>query len=161
MSLTAVNAKDAKTLPMHFFTTLPDEVPFESLKKLPLLSEIDKNLPGSPVVITVSLSQQNTTGGEAAGFASALLSGSTLGLIPIITNQDWTLRYDILVNKKKIASYSYTENFTETINIYAGIDSKLDKKTMDWIESTIPQLEESLQSDKALKELIEEYNFYF
>jgi hypothetical protein len=146
--------------PMIYVSVLQDDV-FDTLKSTSLLKNISKELPGSPIKLFTYIESVSTSGGQAAEFTSLMLSASTLGVIPVVRNKDIRIHYRILVNQRLLTEYSYTNNFTDAGFFWAGPDSKLSKEAKAWIDSTIEQALTDLTNDEALKELTEEYNYYF
>lgn len=132
------------------------------LKKTPEFAGLDKELIGSPVALRITMSRQATNGGTAAGLTSAILAGGTLGLLPIVENKDLTITYEILVHGEPITSHSYTENFTDAINLYSmkGFN-ELPNNAMTWVKGTIPQFVSECSKDPKVTALSDEYRYYF
>ena len=125
-------------------------------------AQINKELIGSPILLRVSHSFEMTGGGKAAGFASAILAGSTLGLLPVVTNSDLVITYEILVNGTTLSTYTYRKNFTRSINIYAKDETfGLGKEGLVWAKSTVAEFVAAAFKDDKLAALVAEYEYYF
>jgi len=62
-----------------------------------------------------------TSGGKASAFGSAIWAGGTLGLLPVVTNNDLVITYDLVVNGTVLATHAYQRNFTRAVNIWRTI----------------------------------------
>ncbi|MFO1400283.1 MAG: hypothetical protein U1F30_03575 [Steroidobacteraceae bacterium] len=165
-SLTAnamVQPAVAPTLPPMAFNgyVAGDEI-YDLLRAAPLLAGLSKDLPGSPIVLRVTRSLLPTAGGKAAGLASAIFTGGTLGLIPMVLNNDLVITYEVLVNGTVVSSHVYQKNFTRTVNIY-GNDTTygLGKEGLAWVRDTASQFVAAAGQDAQLAQLAAEYRQYF
>ncbi len=134
------------------------------LRAHPRFGQVSKDLVGSPISIQVSQSFESTAGGTAGAFASALLAGSTLGIIPMVTNNDLVITWEVAVNGTVLSRYRYRNNFTRVDSIYAGgADTTygLGKEGLAWVRSTTQSFIDDLAKDAKLDALIAEHAFYF
>lgn len=159
---TSVEAVQTKSpLAIRFFSAIDDQSQFDTLKAHPLFVGLnDDNTPGSPVSIVISYRQQSTDASAAAEFASGVLAGSTLGILPVVMNNDMIVRYELFVQGNSIYSTEFLENFTDAKNMYA-MNQGLDAKVKEWIVSTTPEFLKRLEQDGSLEQTISEYNYYF
>jgi hypothetical protein len=148
---------------MIFFSSLAEDELFDVFKAEPGYAALDKELYGSPLKLIVTHTSRPTAGGQAAGVLSAVLSGSTLGLLPIVTNERFVVRYEVMLNGKTVASCSFERTSTRAINIWAAgdADAGLGKDGMAWLKSTAREAAGKLASDPALAALQQEIRFYF
>lgn len=149
---------------MDFVGTVARDELYAALKADPALAKLDKELAGSPLTLMVTHTLRPTSGGQAAGLLSAVLAGSTLGLIPIVSNEQLVVRYDVLLNGKVIATYSFERTATRAMNLWsAGKDEYggLGKAGMEWVKSTAPQAAAKLAHDPALQAVRDEIDYYF
>jgi hypothetical protein len=165
LSLCLINtgkAQDFVLPPMFFISSINDSSFFDKLKATPILEKIDKENIGNALRLIVTYKLEPTAGGGAAGFTSALLAGGSLGILPVVTNNDMVITYEIRVHNEKIASVNYRENFTKAQNMYSteGLYS-LDKDTLAWVITTTDKFVEDIRYNERLIELVEEYNYYF
>ncbi len=158
-------AAAANALPtMRFISSIMETELLEALKAEPALSALDKELAGSPLVLVVTHTVRPTAGGQAAGLLTAFLSGSTLGLIPLVTNDRLVIRYEVLLNGKSITSHSFERTATRAQNLWtAGKDGYggLGKEGMEWTRSTAAEAAAKLARDPALLAVREEIDYYF
>lgn len=150
--------------PMRFISSIAEDELLATLKSEPALAELDPNLAGSPLALIVTHTLRPTSGGQAAGFVSAVLSGSTLGLIPIVSNERLVLKYEILLNGKSITSHSFERTATRAQNLWtAGNDgyNGLGKAGMEWALATAAEAAATLAADPKLRAVQEEIEFYF
>jgi len=152
------------TLPaMKFYSSVGAEEVLASLKANPMLAALDKELPGSPLSLIVTHTLRPTAGGQAAGLLSAMLSGGTLGLLPVVTNDRLVVRYEVMLNGKTLTTYNYERTATRAQNIWAGADGYggLGKAGMEWLQSTATETADKLTRDPALLAVRDEIAFYF
>jgi hypothetical protein len=123
---------------------------------------LDKELYGSPIRIGITHTFAATAGGTATGLTSAMLAGGSLGLLPIVSNNDLIITYTVTAHGKIVAAFSYSKNFTQATNIYSnqGINH-LDKTTLAWVMTTLDSFVTDISKNADVKILTDEYNFYF
>ncbi len=157
----AVAEAPLKLPPVMYYSTLEDSL-FDTLKSNPVFSQIDKELYGSPLRLGVIHTFAPTAGGTATGLTSAVLAGGSLGILPIVSNNDLVVTYTLSAHGKVLATFNYSKNFTQATNIYSnqGINH-LDKPTTEWVNSTVTLFIADLVKNPDVRELTDEYNFYF
>lgn len=148
-------------LPIRFISIIGGDDLFNELKKIKRFEKTSEKLPGSPIALLVTLQDRMTAGGSAATLGSAFWAGSTLGILPVVSNKDLIVRYELMVNKNRIADISFTENFTEVKNLFSGHSTELEPEVLAWVLSTVPKFSEALENNEKVKALEEEYSFYF
>jgi len=132
------------------------------LSQQPLLASLNKDQVGSPIVLRVIHSVVPTTSGGAAGFASAILAGGSLGILPVVENKDLVITYDLFVNQTMIATYAYQKNFTRAFNIYSKDKTKgLGEEGQTWAESTVDLFAADIAKNPKVLNLVAEYRYYF
>lgn len=148
--------------PLRFNGSVAGDELYTRLKQDARYAKLDRELVGSPIELRVSQASESTAGGKAAGFASAILAGGTLGLLPVVTNDDLVITYAYTVNGTEVASWSYRKNFTRSQNIYAEDKSYgLGAEALAWVKTTADQFLADSRTDTKLAELVREYEFYF
>lgn len=157
-----VKAQTTVLPPVFFISTIDSTDFYNKLKGTPLFEKMDKENIGNPLKLIVTYNMEPTAGGEAAGLTSAILAGGSLGLLPMVTNNDLVLTYEFRVHNEVVASVSYRENFTKAHNMYSneGLYS-LDKDSLAWAMTTKDKFIEDIQKVPELSHLINEYNYYF
>lgn len=148
---------------MIFLSSLAEDELFKIFKAQPGYAALDKELYGSPLKLIVTHTSRPTAGGQAAGLLSAVLSGSTLGLLPVVTSERLVIRYEVMLNGKAVASCSFERTSTRAINIWAAgdADAGLGKDGMAWLKSTAAEAATKLAADPGLAALQQEIRFYF
>ena len=147
--------------PMRFYSSFSKDTMLEKLRTAQQFENLDNEATGSAIVIQVRHQTRMTAGGSAAALSSAVLAGSTLGLLPVVSNDDLVISYDVLVHGDKIATFEYVENFTEVDSMYDTNFNTLDGPVLEWAESTVEMFLADLQEDGKVNELVEEYRYYF
>lgn len=156
----------ASALPaMNFYASVAGDELLANIKASPAFRKVDKDLPGSPLVLRVTHTFQPTAGGQAAGFMTALLAGSTLGLLPVVTNNNLVLVYEVRVNGKTLLRQDFQRSFTRASAIWnATADDPthgLGADGLEWAKSTATDFADKAAQDPALLALATEYAFYF
>jgi hypothetical protein len=161
----APSSSQGNPLPaMNFYSSLAKDTIYDAIKANPRFSKLDKELVGSPITLLVTHSVRPTAGGQAAGFLTGILSGSTLGLIPTVTNEQFVLRYEILLQGKPVSIYSFERTGTRAINMWStdtSVEQMLGKDGMEWLKSTINEFIAKSANDPELLKIQSEINFYF
>lgn len=151
-------------LPIRFISTIASDEVLATLKANPALAGLDIELDGSPLVLMVTHTNESTSGGQAAGFVTGMLSASTLGIIPIVTNNRLVVRYELLLNRKSVTTYSFERKATRAQNLWAtgnGQEGQLGKAGLEWAKSTASEAAAKLAADPALLAVRKEMEFYF
>ncbi|WP_394496830.1 hypothetical protein [Shewanella sp. ENK2] len=160
--MSQLQAEEMELPALHYVSLVDSEEFYEKLKASPLLAKLDKENIGTPIRLFITYRMENTAGGSAAGFTSAILAGGSLGILPVVTNNDFVLSYEIKVQNEVIASAEYRENFTEATNIHSdkGLYG-LDGEALTWAISTTDTFLSDMENNAELKALVEEYDYYF
>lgn len=146
--------------PMRYITSLAGDEVFNTLKANPAFQMLDKELPGSPLSMLVTHTVRPTPGGQAAGLLTAILSGSTLGLIPIVSSERMVLRYEVLLHGKSVATYQFERKAAKASNLWT-MDAGLDKASLAWVKETAGEVATKAARDPALRALQQEIAYYF
>lgn len=150
--------------PMHFYASVAANELLQQVKAVPAFARLDKELVGSPIQLRITHSLQPTAGGQAAGLLSAIWAGSTLGLLPVVVNNNLVLSYEIRVNGREIARYDFNRSFTRAVNIWSEQNDPtygLGQDGLDWAKSTAGEFAAKAAQDPAVMALAREYAFYF
>lgn len=151
----------AADVPVQYISMFDKELGIEEqLKQLPQLKNLGEEIYGTPVKLLVTYHDQGTTGGDVASFTSLMLAAGSLGILPIVENNDFVVSYELRVHSKPIASFSYSINTTEAKNMYT-MDHKPSKEVLDFAKTTPALFAKDLATVPAFKELQQEYSFYF
>jgi hypothetical protein len=160
----AIAAEPDPALPaMNFICSVAEAELYDLIKANAPFGKLDKELIGSPITLRISHTLQPTAAGKATGLVSAILSGGTLGLLPAVTNNSLVVTYEIRVQGKDFATYSYERSFTRAVNIWASDDAThgLGKDGFEWLKSTAGDFAAEASRDSRLAEIKKEYETYF
>lgn len=150
--------------PMNFYASVAAAELLQQVRTEPAFARLDKELVGSPIQLRITHSLQPTAGGQAAGLLSAIWAGGTLGLLPVVTNNNFVLSYEIRVNGKEIARYDFNRSFTRAVNIWAERSDPtygLGEDGLEWAKSTAVEFAAQAARDPAVMALAQEYAFFF
>lgn len=160
---TAPATPAALVLPaVRFYSSVAADDIYAQLHADPLLSHLGRESPGCPIVLRVTHSVEPTSGGRAAGTATGLLAATTLGIIPVVTNEDFVVNYELFVNNSLVSTHAYRRNFTRSRNLWT-MDKKnpLGTEGLAWVKSTVAQFLGEARGDPAFADLVAEYTYYF
>ncbi len=146
--------------PIVFLSEVSKDKLAERIRTNPMFSELDQDALGSPIILRMRYYQRGTAGGAAAGMTSAILSGSTLGLIPLVSNNDLIVVYEFNVHGIPVAAFEYSENFTDVQSLY-NTDYGLKGEALEWAEGTVEQFMQDVADNPEVKAVIDEYQYYF
>lgn len=150
--------------PMNFYASVAANELFLRIKEAPAFARVEKELVGSPIQLRVTHSLQPTAGGQAAGLLSAIWAGGTLGLLPVVTNNNFVLSYEIRVNGQEVARYDFSRTFTRAVNIWTEKNDPtygLGADGLEWAKTTAIEFAAKAAQDPAVIALAQEYAFYF
>jgi hypothetical protein len=148
--------------PLHFFGTVAGDELFSLIKADARYSKLDQELIGSPILLRVTNSFEMSNGGRATGLASAIFAGGSLGLLPLVTNGDQVITYELVVNSTPLTTFTYRKNFTRSTNIWAKDTTYgLGKDGLAWAKGTVALFLADAASDEKLAALLAEYDQYF
>jgi hypothetical protein len=150
--------------PMSFYASVAENELLGIVRAQPAFARVDKELLGSPIQVRVTHTLQPTAGGQAAGLLSAIWAGSTLGLLPVVTNNNLVLVYEVRVNGKEIARYDFQRSFTRAIGIWGAQNDPtygLGEEGLEWAKGTASEFATKAAQDPALLALAKEWTFYF
>jgi hypothetical protein len=148
--------------PISFASTIAFDEIYDALKRTETFTSMDKDKPGSPLVVRVSHSYGHTSAGTASAVASAIFAGVTLGLLPAVSNRDLVVTYEILVNGSILMSYSYSKNVTRVFNIHSTDKTHgLGADGLAWVTGTAVQFSSDAASDLKYTQLQAEYRYYY
>ncbi|ALN58396.1 hypothetical protein GLE_3049 [Lysobacter enzymogenes] len=158
---TVVASKAVALPPMRFLASVAEEEIYTGLKSDPNFAALDKELVGSPLSLMVTHTLRPTAGGMAAGLLSAVLAGSTLGLIPMVSSERLVIKYDVMLNGRPLTGYTFERTATRAQNLWAVDAGGLGKAGMEWVKSTVPDAAAKIAKDPAVLALRQEMDFYF
>ena len=150
--------------PMQFYSSIGGDTLYDLLKADPSFAKLDKEMVGTPLFVVVTHSIKPTAGGSAAGALTAFLAGSTLGIIPVVTSEEFVVRYEIWLQGQPIASYSFNKTKTRAMNMWAmGADKYygLGKDGMEWLKGTAAEFATKAATDPKLANVQAEIEYYF
>lgn len=150
--------------PMKFLASVAQDDILKALKADPAFANLDKELAGSPLSLVVTHTVRPTAAGTAAGLLSAVLSGGTLGILPMVSNDRLVVRYEVLLNGKTVTVYNFERTATRAQNIWtAGSDGTdgLGKGGLEWVKSTAAEVTAKIRQDPAMLAVRDEIEFYF
>ena len=151
--------------PMQFFSSIGEDTVYDVLKADPAFANLDKEASGTPLYLMVTHTIKPTAAGSAAGLFTAILAGSSLGIIPMVTNEEFVVRYEIWLQGRPIATYSFNRTKTRAVNMWSGGGADkyygLGKEGLSWLKSTAGEFAAKAAHDPELAKVQAEIDYYF
>ena len=152
-----------KPYPPVLFVTNIKAVPIkDKLNAYHAFSRLDTEEIGLPIGIRILKGYHTRQDGTK--FSSGLLSASTLGLLPTVSNVEFKVRYDIFVQGSSIATFKYQTESTDVGTIWTdkpGREHKTTPAEARFIEQTLPRFLNELKNSPEAQDLFKEYRDYF
>ncbi len=149
-----------KLYPPVFFKTNVTALPIkEKLESYNAFTKLDEEAVGSPIrVLALNGAQRKQ---DAAGFSSAMLSITTLGIIPIVSSKVYRVLYVVVVGDEVISSHHYEMTSSEVQNLWTLDNSqKLKPEEEVFLEQSIDKFLTEVAANEELAELFDEYYLY-
>jgi len=118
-----------------------------SLKKSGAFIDIGSHI-DSPYVLDVRI--ERGTHDSIADVTGQILSAATLFLVPSIVHNFNKIDADLYIHGKKVKSYSFTEDYEDTLSIANNFDSAGDSNEYKTIHNLTHRLISQLDKDKLL-----------
>lgn len=147
--------------PVFFVTNVENGAFTEKLRTYAAFENLDEKAVGLP--IGVRILKGHRTKQDGTQFSSLMLSASTLGIIPVVSNTEFKVRYDVFVQGKSIAEFEYAMDSTDVDNMWTAAYSERETKPSEklFLEDTIPQFLNELKSAEDVQAVFAEYREYF
>ena len=149
--------------PVLFQTNVDDPSFKAAFEKFKAFEALDDNAVGLPIGVLVRKNLRMKS--DAKGISSILLSASTLGLVPVMSNKEFSVRYDIFLQGKSIANYSYEMTTGDVENLWGGAGAAgrqaLKPEEEIFMEHSIHRFFNDVKNDEAVQAVFAEYDKYF
>jgi len=155
---------EGKTYPPVLFQTNIEDKAFQSLlEKTGAFERLDNEAIGLPIGLLVRKNLRMKS--DAKGISSILLSASTLGLVPVMSNKEFSVRYDIFLQGKSIADFSYEMTTGDVENLWKGAGAagrqELKPEEEIFMEHSINSFLNDLKTKQEVLDVFAEYDLYF
>lgn len=147
--------------PVFFVTNIEDEEIKSMMEKYQAFMALDEDAVGLPIGVRVL--KGHRTKQDGTQFSSLMLSASTLGIIPVVSNTEFKVRYDVFVQGKSIETFEYVMDSTDVDNFWTAAykDYETSPTEEQFLMDTIPQFFTELKASEVSQEVFSEYWEYF
>ena len=147
--------------PVFFVTNVEDKAIKGQIEKYNAFAALDDKAVGLPIGVRVL--KGHRTKQDGTQFSSLMLSASTLGIIPVVSNTEFKVRYDVFVQGKSIESFEYVMDSTDVNNFWTSAykDFETSPTEEQFLRDTVPQFLKELKTSKVAQENFVEYWEYF
>jgi hypothetical protein len=131
---------------------------FESHKAF---SRVDKEAVGLPIGVRVL--KLHRTKNDGTQFSSLMLAASTLGIVPVISNKEFKVRYDVFVQGDIVSTFTYQVESTDVSNFWSGPRNDHETKPEEqlFIEESVSRFLVELKESVDTQEVFQEYRDYY
>ncbi len=147
--------------PVFFVTNIEDDEIKLKIEQYQAFAALDENAVGLPIGVRVL--KGHRTKQDGTQFSSLMLSASTLGIIPVVSNTEFKVRYDVFVQGKPIETFEYVMDSTDVDNFWTAAykDYETSPTEEQFLLDTIPQFFTELKASEASQAVFAEYWEYF
>ncbi|MBQ4864179.1 hypothetical protein J8L98_21035 [Pseudoalteromonas sp. MMG013] len=147
--------------PVFFVSNVENELFLDKFNKYQAFETLDKEAVGLPIGVRVL--KGHKTKQDSTQFSSMMLSASTLGLIPLVSNTEFKVRYDVFVQGKSIAHFEYSMDSKDINNMWTAAykDHKTKPSEILFLQDTLPKFLTELKGDPKVQAAFSEYREYF
>jgi len=147
--------------PILFQTNIEGNGFVEKLKAYAAFSAIENEALGMPIGVRVLKGLR--TKADATGFSTLMLSAGTLGLVPIVTNKEFKVRYDVFVQGSSVAHFEYEMTSADVGILWAGPreSTKLKPVEESFLEYSLARFLTELKEHEEVQAYFNEYAYYF
>jgi hypothetical protein len=147
--------------PVFFVTNIEDDSFEEKLDAMASFKAIDKKSVGLPIGLRIL--KGHRTKQDGTQFTSLMLSASTLGIIPLVSNTQFKVRYDVFVQGKSIANYEYTMDSTDVDNMWTSAYKDFEIKPTEslFLHDSLSKFMRELAENEEVQAVFAEYREYF
>jgi|GEM_PF-1406557 len=147
--------------PVFFVSNIEDKRFTQKLEEFKAFSLLDEKAVGIPIGLRIL--KGHRTKQDGTQFSSLMLSASTLGIIPVVSNTEFKVRYDVFVQGKSIANYEYTMDSTDVNNFWTAAYREYETKPSEqqFLEATLARFLNEIKTNKEVQGVFTEYYDYF
>lgn len=161
LSILEYEHKGATYPPVFFVTNVEDEAIKTQLLSYQAFTELDEKAVGLPIGLRIV--KGHRTKQDGTQFSSLMLSASTLGIIPVVSNTEFKVRYDVFVQGKSIETFEYVMDSTDVDNFWTAAYKEHETSPTEeqFLLDTIPQFLKELSESESSQATFAEYWEYF
>lgn len=147
--------------PVLFVSNIEDSGYQEKLEGYNAFEKLDRESVGLPIGVRVLEGYRKKNDGTQ--FSTLMLSASTLGLIPVVSNTEFKVRYDVFVQGDVIETFHYKTDSTDMELFWTMNQSDRQTKPAEklFLEYTIPQFLHDIKMSDEVQKAFREYTEYF
>ena len=129
--------------------------------KYQAFSEVNQEALGLPIGVRVL--KLHHTKNDTTQFSTLMLAASTLGIVPIVSNNQFKVRYDVFTQGEIVSTFTYEIESTDVSNLWSDPAKKQKTKPEEelFIEESISRFLTELKDSSESQELFQEYRDYY
>ncbi|MCG7994487.1 MAG: hypothetical protein JAZ06_03585 [Candidatus Thiodiazotropha taylori] len=147
--------------PILLVTNINSPSMSDLLNKYHAFSRIDKEAVGLP--IGVRILKLHRTKNDSMQFTTLMLAATTLGIVPVISNKEFKVRYDVFAQGEIVSTFTYQTNSTDANNIWMGVENENETKPDEelFIKESVSRFLSELKDSTDTQALFQEYREYY
>ena len=135
----------------------------EKLESYEAFSSLDETSIGLPIGVRVLTALRRED--DARTVSSGMVSAATLGLVPVLSNKTFKVRYDIFVQGKSLEKFEYEMTSSDVENLWQysrqGQARELKESEELFLNNTINQFLNDVSKSDKVQEIFSEYYQYY
>ena len=147
--------------PILFATNVEDPDFINKVESFAAFEKVDDKSVGMPLGVRVLKGKRVKQDGTS--FSSVMLSATTLGLVPVVSNKEFKVYYDVFVQGNSIAQFTYQLDSTDVDHLWIG-DNEVTKTSPDeavFLEHSVSLFLKDIKDHKEIQAVFAEYWEYF
>ncbi|MEW8525706.1 MAG: hypothetical protein AB2552_21945 [Candidatus Thiodiazotropha endolucinida] len=131
------------------------------LNKYHAFSKVDEEAVGLP--IGVRILKLHRSKNDSTQFTTLMLAATTLGIVPVISNKEFKVRYDVFAQGEIVSTFIYQTTSTDVNNLWMGVDQEHETKPEEelFIEDSVSRFLTELKDSTDTQALFQEYREYY
>ena len=156
-----MSMKGGKYPPVLFATNITQMDFKQKLEEYEAFSKLDTEAVGLPIGVQILMGHRTKQDGTQ--FSTLMLSASTLGLIPIVSNTEFKVFYRVYVQGEAVATFKYEMESTDVGMLWTQNQGERKTKPAEelFLEYTLPKFLTELKQDEEVQAVFNEYYEYF
>ncbi|MES9848693.1 MAG: hypothetical protein AB2652_21210 [Candidatus Thiodiazotropha endolucinida] len=153
--------KGEKYPPILLVTNINIPSIYQLLNKYQAFSRVDKEAVGLP--IGVRILKLHRTKSDSTQFTTLMLAASTLGIVPVVSNKEFKVRYDVFAQGEIVSTFTYQTKSTDVNNLWMGANNEHETKPEEelFIEDSVSRFLSELKDSADTQALFQEYREYY
>jgi hypothetical protein len=147
--------------PVLLVTNINNPSMAQLFNKYQAFSRVDNEAVGLPIGVRVL--KLHRTKNDTTQFSTLMLAASTLGIVPVVSNTEFKVRYDVFTQGQIVSTFTYQVESTDVSNLWSAPNKEHETKPAEelFIEESVSRFLTDLKNSADTQTLFQEYREYF